>query len=162
MAPGAAAYVSHPLHGDERTWPETNCYVDLWIEVLHAHGLEPLAGLAFTLGLDWEGDQYTFYKNPHDELRSLYGIDVQELNIWRGLAVHAAEQAAMGRILLAEVDAFFLPDTAGVSYRFGHTKTTIGVAAIDIERYIAPHHRRMPHHPSLPCALFLCIQTAIL
>lgn len=27
-------YVQHPLHSSERMWPETNCYIDLWIEVL--------------------------------------------------------------------------------------------------------------------------------
>jgi hypothetical protein len=130
--PGTAGtYVSHLLHGDERTWPETNCYVDLWIELLHSHGLEPRAALAFTFGLDFEGDQYTFYKFPHRDLRVLYGVDVQELNIWKPLAVHAAEQCALGRVLMPEVDAFYLPDTAGVSYRYDHSKTTIAIAAID-------------------------------
>jgi hypothetical protein len=133
--PGTAGtYVPHQLHGDERTWPETNCYVDLWIELLHAQGLEPLACLAFTLGLDDEGDQYTFYKPPLMDLRALYGIEVQELNIWRPLTAHAAEQCALGRVLMPEVDAFYLPDTAGVSYRNEHGKTTIGITSIDVER----------------------------
>ena len=101
--PGTVStYASHPLHGDDRTWPETNCYVDLWIEVLHARGLEPLAGLAFTLGLDYEGDQFTFFKFPHADLRVLFGIEVQELNVWRPLEVHAAEQLALGRMLMPE------------------------------------------------------------
>ena len=130
----AGTYVAHQLHGDERTWPETNCYVDLWIELLHARGLEPRACLAFTLGLDSEGDQYTFYKPPLMDLRALYGIEVQELNIWRPLTVHAAEQCALGRVLMPEVDAFYLPDTAGVSYRNEHGKTTIGITSIDAER----------------------------
>jgi hypothetical protein len=133
--PGTAGmYVPHLLHGEERTWPETNCYVDLWIELLHWRGLEPRAGLAFTLGLDFEGDQYTFFKFPHRDLRALYGVDVQELNIWRPLAAHAAEQCALGRVLMPEVDSFFLPDTAGISYRNGHSKTTIGIVAIDADR----------------------------
>ena len=29
-------YAPHPLHDAERIWPETNCYIDLWIETLHA------------------------------------------------------------------------------------------------------------------------------
>ena len=107
----AMTYIAHKLHSDDRTWPETNCYVDLWIELLHARGLEPLAGLAFTLGLDYEGDQFTFYKFPHNDLRMLYGIEVQELNLWRPLEVHAAQQYELGRVLLVEVDAFYLPDT---------------------------------------------------
>jgi hypothetical protein len=32
-----------------------------------------------------------------------------------------------------EVDAFYLPDTAGVSYRSVHTKTTIGIESLDVE-----------------------------
>jgi len=135
MLPGTAgSYVSHVLHGDDRTWPETNCYVDLWIELLHSRGLEPRACLAFTLGLDYEGDQYTFYKFPHRDLWALYGIDVQELNIWRPLTVHAAQQSALGRVLMPEVDAFYLPDTVGVAYRSEHGKTTIAIASIDVER----------------------------
>jgi uncharacterized protein DUF1839 len=35
---------------------------------------------------------------------------------------------------MPEVDAFYLPDTAGVSYRNEHGKTTIGIASIDIGR----------------------------
>jgi hypothetical protein len=130
-----AIYVPHLLHGEERTWPETNCYVDLWIALLHAHGLEPRAGLAFTLGLDYEGDQYTFFKYPLGDLRVLYGIEVQELNIWRPLSWHAADQCALGRVLMPEVDSFFLPDTAGVSYRYDHGKTTIAIASIDLDRH---------------------------
>ena len=66
----------------------------------------------------------------------MYGVEVQELNIWRPLVAHAAEQHAMGRVLMLEVDAFFLPDTAGVSYRYEHGKTTIGIAAIDSDRQV--------------------------
>lgn len=135
MTPGTAGiYVPHMLHADDRTWPETNCYVDLWIELLHSRGLDPRACLAFTLGLDYEGDQYTFYKFPHRDLRALYGVDVQELNIWRPLTVHTVEQTALGRVLMPEVDAFYLPDTAGVSYRNEHGKTTIAIASIDVDR----------------------------
>ena len=28
-----AAYVAHPIHGDERTYSETNCYVDCLVEL---------------------------------------------------------------------------------------------------------------------------------
>jgi hypothetical protein len=129
-----STYVSHRLHSEERTWPETNGYADLWIELLHARGLEPLAGLAFTLGIDYEGDQFTFFKFPHNDLRMLYGIEVQELNLWKSLETHVAQQCALGRVVLVEVDAFYLPDTAGVSYRYEHGKTTIGVASIDVVR----------------------------
>ncbi len=38
-------------------WPETNCYVDLWIEVLGGRRvMNPVAGLSFTVAQDFEGD----------------------------------------------------------------------------------------------------------
>jgi hypothetical protein len=127
------AYESHPLHGADRTWTETNCYVDLWIELLHALGLDPIAGAAFTLSTDFEGDQWTFFKYPPEDLRRLYGIDVSELNVWRPLVDHIVEQLQLGRLLTVEVDAYHLPDTAGVSYGLGHVKTTIVPTAVDAE-----------------------------
>ena len=36
-------YVPHPTHNADRVWAESNCYVDLWTEVLHASGFEPIA-----------------------------------------------------------------------------------------------------------------------
>jgi hypothetical protein len=128
----AKTYSRHPLHQHERTWVETNCYADLWIEVLHALKLEPLASLAYTVAVDFEGDQWTFFKPSLGELQSLYGIDVQELNIWRPLCEHAALQASRGRLVMAEVDAFYLPDTQGTDYRQGHSKTTIAIETIDV------------------------------
>ena len=44
-----------------------------------------LAVMPFTLAVDWEGDQWTFFKPPHSDLRTLYGFDTQELNVWRPL-----------------------------------------------------------------------------
>ena len=126
-----ATYQSHPFHRDTEAWSETNCYVDLWIEVLHSLGLDPFALLPFSFAADFEGDQWTFLKPSLDDLWSLYGIDVQELNIWNRLGKHIGEQVEHGSLSLVEVDAFFLPDTQGVSYQTEHTKTTIAVNAID-------------------------------
>ena len=128
----AATYTRSVLHHDDRIWPETNCYVDLWIEVLHALGHDPRAGLAFTLSADFDGDQWQFIKYPLEDLRALYGIDVAELNPWRGLAFHIDQQHDDHRLLTAEVDAWFLPDTAGVSYRVEHVKTSIVANMIDV------------------------------
>jgi hypothetical protein len=119
------------LHDDARSWPQSNCYVDLWVELLHSLGLDPVAGLAFTLAIDFEGDQWTFFKYPLSDLYSLYGIDVQELAIWRPLVEHVEQQVARGRLLIIEVDAWFLPDTAGTSYGAQHEKTSIAVRSID-------------------------------
>jgi len=127
----ASTYAPHALHARDRAWSETNCYVDLVIEVLAAHGLEPHASLPFTFALDFEGDQWLFFKQPVAELDALYGLDVQELTIWRSLEEHVFEQTRRGRMTLVEVDAHYLPDTRGLTYRTGHSKTTIGVASID-------------------------------
>ena len=116
----------HVLHRQPSTWSESNCYADLWIEVLHALGLEPHAMLAHVLPVDVEGDQWTFFKPPLQDLEFLYGIDVQELQLWDGFACHVVDQLTRGRLVLAEVDAFYLPDTRGTTYRSSHAKTTIG------------------------------------
>lgn len=73
--------------------------------------------LPFTLAVDFEGDQWTFFKPSLEELRDLYGIDVQELTIWRPLIEHAVEQLSAGKFISTEADAFWLPDTAGTDYR---------------------------------------------
>jgi hypothetical protein len=120
-------YLSHPLHDPERIWPETNCYVDLWIEVLNALRLPPEAMLGFTLTQDFEGDQFTFFKVPLEDLESLYDIRVTELAIFDKVEDHVNQQIARGRLCLLEMDSFFMPDTQGVGYRNEHGKTTIGI-----------------------------------
>ena len=127
-----ATYNRHRLHEGDRAWTESNCYVDLLIELLHAAGLEPLAALPFTFTVDLEGDQWTFFKFPTADLTALYGVDVIELQIWRPITLHLDKQLALGRPSLVEVDAFYLPDTAGTSYHAEHVKTTIGVQALDL------------------------------
>jgi hypothetical protein len=126
-----ATYARHPLHRGDRAWPESNCYVDLWVELLHTMGVEPLAAMPFTFTVDTEGDQWTFFKFPLADLFALYGVEVFELNIWRSLVAHIEEQLALGRPSLVEVDAFHLPDTAGTSYHAEHVKTSIGIQALD-------------------------------
>ncbi|MDB4990692.1 MAG: hypothetical protein JWN04_5870 [Myxococcaceae bacterium] len=128
-----SSYRRHALHDENRAWVETNCYVDLWIEVLHAHGFDPTAALAFTVAVDFEGDQWLFFKQPTGDMFELFGLDVQELNIFRSVLEHAVEQVSRGRIVLVELDAWHLPDTAGVSYHLGHTKTTVGIQSIDVD-----------------------------
>jgi hypothetical protein len=128
-----STYRAHALHTAERAWGESNCYIDVWIEVLHALRLDPHACMPFVLAIDWEGDQWTFFKPPHEDLVTLYGVDVQELNVWRPLVENARQQLTSGKLVLSEVDAFFLPDTKGTDYRTQHTKTTIGMQALDVD-----------------------------
>ena len=80
-------YQRHALHAEDRVWVEKNCYVDVWIEArARARAASRWRCCRSSLAIDFEGDQWTFFKPPHDELRELYGIDVQELNVWRPLA----------------------------------------------------------------------------
>jgi hypothetical protein len=136
VVPGleAAGYQRHSLHADDRLWIEKNCYVDVIIEMLHALRLEPLAAMGFCAAIDFEGDNFTFFKPSHDELRSLYGVDIQELNVWRPILEHAKHHLAEGKFISTEADSFHLPDTSGTDYRRNHVKTTIILADIDAER----------------------------
>jgi hypothetical protein len=127
----AATHRRHGLHDASCPWPETNCHTDLFIELIHALGMEPAAGLGMTVAQDFEGDQFTFFKMASDDLQALFGLDVQELSIYRPLVDHVEEQAARGRLVLVEVDAHHLPDTQGVTYRSGHSKTTIAINRFD-------------------------------
>jgi hypothetical protein len=126
-----ASYRHHRLHEPDRSYVETDCYTDIWIELLHARGNEPLAAMGVTMGVDFEGDQWTFFKPLPDELELLYGIDVHEMQPYRPLPLQLVEQISAGRTLMIEVDAWYLPDVHGTSYRSEHVKTTIGVEMID-------------------------------
>ncbi len=139
--PRVGAYAPHALHGPDAHWLEKNRHVDLWIEVLASLGLDPHALWPCTVALDFEGDQWTLFKAPHGELRALYGVDVQELSVWRPLAEHVIEHLGAGRPLGIEVDAFWLPDTAGTDYHQNHAKTTIVLNEVDLDkRRIAYFH----------------------
>jgi hypothetical protein len=134
-------YRPHPLHASDRAWPETNCYVDLWIEAVASAGLIPEAMLGFTLTQDYEGDQFTFFKVPLEDLELLYGITCDELVFYDTVENHVVTQLERGRLCLVEMDGFHLPDTAGVTYRRAHGKTSIGINRIDVAgRYLEYFH----------------------
>ena len=142
----AQGYRRHALHGAERTWIQTNCYTDLVVEMLHALGHEPLAMLAYTVAVDFEGDQWTFFKPPTGDLVELYGVDVQELAIWRPVLDHVVEQVSQGRIVMVELDAFHLPDTAGTAYGITHQKTNVGVNEIEPVRGFMGYFHNESYH----------------
>ena len=122
----------HPLHAPDRCWAETNCAIDLWIEILHAMGLTPEAALGFTATQDFEGDQFTFGKFSLAELQLLFGVRVRELSVYEPIEQHILTQMQRGRMCLVEVDPYFLPDTGVAAYRRQHGKTTIAPNAIDV------------------------------
>ncbi len=126
-----ASYRSHWLHSPQRTYVETNCYTDIWIELVHARDTEPVAAMGCTLRMDFEGDQWTFFKPHPEDLELLFGIDVHEMQPYRPLPEQAAEQIARGQTLIVELDAWYLPDTAATSYRREHVKSSVVIEAID-------------------------------
>jgi hypothetical protein len=140
------SYRSHPLHGSETDWGETNCYIDVWIELLHALNLDPIACMAMVFAIDFDGDQWTFFKPPHEDLYALYGIDVQELNVWRSILQNAEEQVRRGRVVLTETDSYYLPDTAGTDYRSNHVKTTIAIQEIDTDAQVLRYFHNGGYH----------------
>jgi hypothetical protein len=123
--------VPHELHRETRCFAETNCYTDLWIELLNALEFDAHAVVPFTLAVDFEGDQWTFFKPPLADLTALFGIEVEELDVYDELSTHISVQLCRGRLVIAEADAFHLPDTAGTSYQREHVKTAIGIQHID-------------------------------
>jgi Domain of unknown function (DUF1839) len=137
----ADTYRSHALHGPDRIWPETNCSVDVWIELLHALGTDPVPAGACVLSSDVVGDQWTFLKFPAEDIWQLYRLAVAEMYIWRPLIDHVEEQLAAGRLVTVEADSWYLPDTAGTAYRMSHVKSTIVPNVVDrAERYLEYFH----------------------
>jgi hypothetical protein len=126
-----ATYTPSALHHPERTFRETNCYVDLWIELLHAYGINPVSTMSFACMVDFEGDQWTFFKPPLDQILRLCGIECHEMQLYRATVDHAREQLHRGRTMIIETDSFYLPDTLGTSYRSSHGKSSIAIEAID-------------------------------
>ena len=95
-----ATYVPHALHAGDRTYTETNCYTR------HPHRAAPRArrraprgGRASRVRMDFEGDQWTFFKPPPEDLERLFGIDIHEMQPYRPLPEQIAEQLARGRTM---------------------------------------------------------------
>lgn len=127
----AADHNSHAAHAPERIWQETNCYLDLWIELLHALGHDPVPAFACALSADHDGAQWSFLKPAPEDLRSLYGLEVTEETLWRPVLDTVLSGPQRGLLHTVEVDSWWLPDTAGTDYRTGHVKTTIVPVAVD-------------------------------
>jgi hypothetical protein len=125
------SYQKHWLHGEDQVWKEKNCSIDVWIEVLHALGLDPVPACACALSSGVLGDQWTFLKFPNEDLWTLYRLTVQEIYVWRPVIDHVEEHLAAGRLLTMEVDSWYLPDTTGTAYRTSHVKSTIVPNAVD-------------------------------
>jgi hypothetical protein len=123
----------HLLHAAGRSYRESNCYTDVIIELLHARGYEPLAAFGHLVAIDFEGDQWTFFKPPPEDLERLFGIDIHEMQPYRPLPLQIAEQIDQGRTIIVELDSWYLPDTASTSYHAQHVKTSVAADAIDVD-----------------------------
>lgn len=141
-----ATYAPHAVHGADRVYPETNCYTDIVIELLHARGDEPLAMLGSVVRMDFEGDQWTFFKPWPNDLEALFGIDVHEMQPYRPLPEQIAQQLAAGRSMIVELDAWWLPDTTATSYRREHVKTSVAMEAIDLGARTLRYFHNTSHH----------------
>lgn len=127
-----ATYRPHPLHAGERTYIETDCFTDIVIELLHARGDEPLAAFGSFVRMDFENDQWVFFKPLAVDLELLYGMDIHETQPYRPIPDQIAELIALGRTMTIELDAWYLPDTAATTYGRGHVKTGVIAEAIDL------------------------------
>ena len=127
-----ATYQPHAIHGPDRTYIETNCFTDIISELLHARGDEPVASFGSFVRMDFENDQWTFFKPLAIDLEQLYGVDIHEIQPYRSIAHQVEEQIELGRTMTIELDGWYLPDTAATSYRAGHVKTGVIAEAIDV------------------------------
>ena len=79
-------------------------------------------------------------------LRTLRQEGLLVIDVHKPMLDHVLEQSGRGRVVMPEVDAWFLPDTRGVSYRLQHVKTTIAVEHIDpVERTLGYFHNSGHH-----------------
>jgi hypothetical protein len=140
-----AMWTPQKLHDGERIWLETTCYIDVWAELLPALGHPAEAALGFTVRQDFEGDHFTFFKFPLEDLEVLFGLAVQELAIYDTIESHTLAQLRRGRPVLIEVDAHWLPD-ASPTYRKGHVKTTVAAIALDPARRRVGYFHNTGYH----------------
>ncbi len=137
-----ATYRPHAIHTGDRTYLETNCFTDIISELLHARGDEPVASFGSFARMDFENDQWTFFKPLAVDLEVLFGVDIHEIQPYRRIPDQVAEQIALGRTMTIELDAWYLPDTAATSYGTAHVKTGVIAEAIDVpgERFRYYHN----------------------
>ncbi|QIG42189.1 DUF1839 family protein [Nocardioides anomalus] len=141
-----SSYAEHPIHSDERTYSETNCYVDCLVEFVQSAGLEPEAMMGGAVASDFELDQWSFFKPTPGDLFRLYGIDLHEVQPYRGFPTLIATRLAAGQTVMPEVDSFYLPDVAATSYRTDHVKSTIIAESIDEDARVLRYFHNTGYH----------------
>ncbi len=95
---------------------------------------------------DFELDQWTFFKPSPDDLFRLYGIDLHEVQPYRGFPTLIATRLAAGQTVMPEVDSFYLPDVAATAYRTDHVKSTIVAESIDEDAKVLRYFHNTGYH----------------
>ena len=95
--------------------------------------------------MDFENDQWTFFKPYAVDLEVLYGMDIHEMQPFRPIPQQIEELLTLGRTMTVELDAWYLPDTAATSYGNAHVKTGVIAESIDLlgERFRYFHNASM-------------------
>ncbi len=127
----ADGYSPPAAHAGNRIWQETNCYLDLWIELLHVLGDDPVPSFACALSTGFDGDVWTFVKPTQEDLRDLFGLEITEEIMWRPVLETVESGPSRGVLHTVEVDSWWLPDTEASDYRTSHTKSTIVPLRVD-------------------------------
>ena len=127
-----AAHVPAAVHGPGTPWPETNCALDLYLELLNVTGRQPEALGVVAFSADFLGDAWVTLKPGSDDLWR-HGLSVVEYNTWRPILEHVTHHLDAGRLMTVETDSWWLPDTAGTAYRADHVKTSITPLRVDPE-----------------------------
>ena len=114
------------------TYPETNCYTDIARRAA-ARARPRAAGRARAslVRMDFEGDQWTFFKPPQGDLERLFGVDIHEMQPCGRCPTRSPSSSPPAARMIVELDSWFLPDTAATDYRREHVKTTVAIEAID-------------------------------
>lgn len=126
------SFQPHRLHSEDPTWANTNCYSDVWIELLSALQLDPVPAMSCAVSAQFSGDQWEFLKPRSNDLETLYGLRFGEYLLWKPITEHLRAQFELGNFAMVEVDSYYLPDTAGTTYRTEHGKTSIIPLRIDV------------------------------
>ncbi|MFO1114054.1 MAG: DUF1839 family protein [Beijerinckiaceae bacterium] len=131
------------LHAFGRDWPETNCDLDYWIELVASRGLAPEAMLGFIAAQDFIVDQFSLLVPAKDDLERFYGVTIRPLALYGRFEDHFAAHVRSGGVVVIETDSFYLPDSRGVAYRRRHIQSAIAIAAIDPARRRADYFHNL-------------------
>lgn len=85
----------------------------------------------------------------------MYGIEIDEFNLWEFLVEHIESQIAFKRICLVELDSFYLPDTKGTAYQLLHTKTTVGINKFDLKNKKAEYFHNQGYYEQKAVTLIM-------